>query len=131
MEPLFLMMMDNIDLMRCSECGIEGKCRDLNTVEISRMSKRAIYCNMKQRDINKIEAEQKYKMGTEIKTKCPDCGLKLLELSLYTEEGTNEIYAEVICKCGHKDLINVTEREQKKVIKKPIFTMPFATKNKK
>ena len=33
------------DLMKCSECGIEGKCRDCKTVEILRMNKRAIYCD--------------------------------------------------------------------------------------
>ena len=118
------------DLMKCSECGIEGKCRDCKTVEIPRMNKRAIYCDMKTKDIRKIEAEAKYKSGIITKSKCPDCGTALVELAVYEDEETKDCFAEVICKCGHKDMINVTEREQKKIKKKAVFTMPFATKDR-
>lgn len=99
------------DLMKCSECGIEGKCRDCKTVEIPRLNKRAIYCDMKPKDIKRIEAESEYKSGTATKSKCPDCGTVVVELAVYEDEETKECFAEMLCKCGWKDMINVTGRD--------------------
>lgn len=119
------------DLMKCSECEIEGKCRDCVNVEIPRNSKKAKYCTIKQKDVKKIEAESKYKSGIITKHECPKCKTPLSEIALYTEEDTDNYLAEVICKCGHKDLIDVTKREKakEKIKKKPKFTMDF-TKRK-
>jgi len=119
------------DLMKCSTCGIEGKCRDLSNVEFKRINKKILYCDAKLKDIKKIEAESKYKQGTITKHECPHCKTPLSEIAIWMEEDTDKCFAEVVCRCGHKDLLDVTAREKKKdkVKKKPKFTMAF-TKNK-
>ena len=100
------------DLMKCSECSIEGKCRDLRTVEILRQSKKANYCNMSNKDIKEEKFEEKTMDAIKTETNCPDCNKKLYEIAVYIEEETEDYFAEVICKCGHKDMINVTKREK-------------------
>ena len=121
------------DLMKCSTCGIEGKCRDLQNVEFLRTSKRAMYCTTKPKEIKQIEASAKYNSGIITKNECPKCKTPLSEIALYTEENTDNVFAEMVCKCGHREFIDVTAREKKKdkTKKKPKFTMDFAKRFKK
>lgn len=101
------------DTMKCTECGIEGRCRDLQTVEIERSSKRANYCKLSDAQIKKLEASAKYNQGIKSKRKCPVCKAPLSEIAVYEEEGTKIYWAEMLCKCGHKEMIDVTKRVNK------------------
>ena len=105
------------DTMKCTDCGIEGKCRDLATVEVHRMTKKANYCIMKDADIKKMKASAEYNSGIKTKYKCPICKNILSEIALYEEDKTDNMFAEMVCVCGYKDFIDVTEREKNK--KKP------------
>ncbi len=96
------------DIMRCSSCGIEGMCRDLNTVEIKRWSKKAEFCDKPDKEIKKQKALDSYNEGVIINLKCPDCKRKLARIAEWTEENeqgiiTNEVDAiSVVCLCGFK-----------------------------
>lgn len=102
------------DLMKCTDCGIEGKCRDMRTVDVNRMTKKATYCTLSNAEIKKREESAEYNSGTKTKHKCPNCKNTLSEIALYNEEDTNNILAQMVCVCGHKEFINATERENKK-----------------
>lgn len=121
------------DLMKCSECGVEGKCRDMVNVEFERVSKKVQFCNVKPKEINRQVNEAQYNQGSKTKLKCPDCKGALVEIALYQEEDTENYFAEVFCKCGHKKLIDVSQRERRKnkiKKKKPLFTKKFNDRRK-
>jgi hypothetical protein len=103
------------DIMKCSICGIEGKCRDLNTVEVPRMTKKAMNCNQKViKPTKQSIADALYNSGEKTEHKCSKCQNILNETAMYIEEGTNIILAQLVCACGHIEYLDVTERESNK-----------------
>lgn len=102
------------DIMICSVCGIQGKCRDMQTVEIIRPNKKAKFCNLSNKIIAEIKLKSSYEGGKITEDKCPKCEGKLSELAIYIEEGTNNYFADMMCICGWKELVDVTKKQNLK-----------------
>ncbi len=97
------------DLMKCTSCGIEGKCRNFRTVEIEgRAFVKARRCTMSKKQEEKEKVKAGYKWGKETKRKCPKCQSSLRKIQEWTEEGRKGItHITVLCLCGYSDLIEL------------------------
>jgi DNA-directed RNA polymerase subunit M/transcription elongation factor TFIIS len=97
------------DIMKCSACGIKGKCRDLRTVEIDGRSKnKAENCNKNNNEVKASQINQEFEMAKQTDINCPKCDSLLRSTADWIEEGFTDItHKSVICLCGFKDLIEV------------------------
>lgn len=97
------------DEMKCSECGIEGKCRNFTTVEVDgRAYMKARRCTMSKKQEEKEKVKEDYKWGKKTQRKCPKCKSSLRKIHSWTEEGKKGItHITVSCLCGYSDLIEL------------------------
>lgn len=94
------------DEMKCSECGIKGKTRNLRTVEFEKFDKKIANCNLSKQAIEQKKKDDTYSIGTITKLKCPKCQNQLSETGQYMEEGQTNISAwKVTCRCGFSEFI--------------------------
>ena len=106
-------MEDNIsqyDIMKCSSCGLTGKCRNMITVEVDgRKKRKAENCNKSQKQLKQEEISQEYEFAKVTEINCPECNKFLRSTADWTEEGKTGItHKSVICSCGYKEIIDVT-----------------------
>lgn len=99
------------DLMKCSECGVEGKCRDFIHVEIDGRKKGlAERCKLTLDDFNKLKNEELFNTAKETEIKCKNCAQKLRKLYEWVEEGYNHTtHITGICKCGFNGIVPIKQ----------------------
>lgn len=97
------------DLLKCTKCGVKGKCRNLRDIQIDgRLKIKAERCDKTKSEHEADQNTLEYKYGKDTKRKCPNCKGELRIISEWMLEGTKEIcLIKVVCENGHLNEIEI------------------------